>query len=177
MSTYRKAPELEPIAQPLLDKYYREVLDVKTRIDFLFAYGPVNDDGETTGPAIKHHGVQAIGLCRIIGQRDRAKGMGDIEVTVDGDWWQTASIDQQVALLDHELNHIQLKRDQAGCIVFDDLGRPKIKMRQHDHDYGWFDVIAKRHGTASVEVRQARALREHCGQFYFDLESRLEAVR
>jgi hypothetical protein len=56
--------------------------------------------------------------------------------------------------------------------VFDAVGRPKLLMRKHDHQFGWFDEVAQRHGEASPEVRQARVLMESSGQLYFDFEPR-----
>jgi hypothetical protein len=56
--------------------------------------------------------------------------------------------------------------------AFDALDRPKLAMRKHDHQFGWFDEVAQRHGEASPEVRQARVLMEKSGQLYFDFEPR-----
>lgn len=39
----------------------------------------------------KHHGVKAAGLCRIVNLKDRVKGLGDVEILIDGDWWELAS--------------------------------------------------------------------------------------
>jgi len=49
-------------------------------------------------------------------------------------------------------------------------------MRKHDHQFGWFDAVAQRHGEASPEVRQARVLMESSGQLYFDFEPRQGAM-
>jgi hypothetical protein len=52
--------------------------------------------------------------------------------------------------------------------LLDDVGLPVIRMRPHDHDFGWFDVIAKRHGSAAVEVCQASVFAgEELRQLYF----------
>jgi hypothetical protein len=68
-------------------------------------------------------------------------------------------------LIDHELTHLAKKGT-----IFDPLDRPKLSMRLHDHQFGWFDQIAKRHGRASIEVKQVRAFFESSGQMYFDFE-------
>jgi hypothetical protein len=61
------------------------------------------------------------------------------------------------ALIDHELEHIEVKMDGKRPKL-DCRGRPKIGMRKHDYQFGWFRSIAERHGVASGEVHQARTL-------------------
>ena len=31
-------------------------------------------------------------------------------------------------------------------------------VRKHDHQFGWFDCVARRHGAHSIEVQQAQQL-------------------
>ena len=166
MPTYKKdTGDINDIAQVVLRKHesHAPILERKVRIDFLFAFG---DRDETTGglvgPALKHQGVQATGLCRKVNIKDRAKGMGDAEITVDGDWWnETATPEQQEALLDHELHHIAVSDKN------DDLGRPVIKLRKHDFQFGWFTIVAQRNGQHAQERIQAKAMMEVAGQFYW----------
>lgn len=140
---------------------YAPLLSAGVKIDLVFAYGNRNDDGELTGPALSKNGVTALGICRVVNLKDRAKGLGDAEIAIDGDWWEKASDEEKDAVIDHELYHIKLTGKT------DDLGRPKIKMRKHDFDFGWFTVIALRHGIHSVEVKQAKAVMDNVGQFYW----------
>ncbi len=87
---------------------------------------------------------------------DRAEGKADATVTVDGnryDEWPLARLD---AILDHELTHLELSL-KDGAVQCDDLGRPKLRMRKHDQQYGWFNEVAERHGEDAVEVLQLKA--------------------
>lgn len=49
----------------------------------------------------------------------------------------------------------------------DAQGRPALKMRMHDREFGWFDEIARRHREHSIEIRQSTRLVEDVGQLYF----------
>ena len=60
---------------------------------------------------------------------------------------------------------------QASNTKRDAQGRPKIKLRKHDFQVGWFHEIARRHGEHSVEVRQCRELVSEQGQTYLNLDS------
>ncbi len=111
--------------------------------------------------------MKALAIARKLSLKDRALGRGDAEVSLDGNWWEHATAEQQAALLDHELHHITVKSDKAGNAQYDDLGRPQIKLRKHDIEVGWFNVIAERHGAASIERSQAKAIMDNSGQYYW----------
>ena len=77
----------------------------------------------------------------------------DAEIVLDGDRWDELSAEEQDAAIDHELTHLELVVDDSG-LRRDDLDRPNLRIRKHDHQFGWFDCVARRHGTASFEWRQ-----------------------
>lgn len=165
---YDKAPQaVAEKAKDLIEKFHFDIGNYDVHIDFIFARSTVGEDGVPEGPALKHGGYAALGLTRILGPKDRLMGRGDCEIVIDGDRWPNLSQEQQDALLDHEMEHIQIKFDKTGAPVMDDLRRPKLKLKKHDHQFGWFDIIAKRHGADSIEVNQFRELCEdESGQFY-----------
>lgn len=170
MPTFKKCEKsVHDLAENILKKYqsHLPLLDTKCRVDLVFAYCDRDEDtGERLNNAIMHHGQAAYGLCRILPLKDRAQGRGDAEITLDGDWWAEATEPQKAALLDHELHHISIKTSKK-VYQFDDLGRPKLKMRKHDVEIGWFAAIADRHGAASQEQIQAQAIMEATGQYFW----------
>jgi hypothetical protein len=165
MATFEKCPKkVYDLAKDILQEFetHHPVLDADVSIDLLFAYGTVNDSGIKTGDAIRKNGVRALGMCRVVSLKDRAKGASDIEIVLDGDWWQTATEREKRALLDHELHHIIPLTGEK-----DDLGRPLVRLRKHDVDVGWFAIIAKRHGDYSQERQQAQRIMERGGQYFW----------
>lgn len=170
MPTFERADKsVEQLAKELIAKYetHQPLSVAEPKIDFVFAFGDVNDEGVQLNDALKKNGVKALGICKIVSLKERALDRGDAEISLDGDWWKQATEDQQAALLDHELHHITIKCDKAGNIQHDDLGRPQIKLRKHDVEVGWFRCIAERHGAASMEQMQAKAIMDFQGQFYW----------
>lgn len=152
------------MAERLIERYetHGTLTDNHVRIDYLFAFAEVDETtGEIIGDALKCHGVKALGIARKLGLKDRAKGMGDAEICLDGDWWANADEKEREALLDHELHHI------CATDKRDNLGRPVIKLRKHDFQFGWFSLIAQRHGQHSQERQQAKAMMDVAGQFYW----------
>lgn len=178
MPTYQKADEeVEEIAKGILERFesHAPLVEAEVKFDFIFAFPTLNDEGEPTGDAIKKNGVKALGLCRIINLKDRTMGRGDVEILIDHPWWEDATDEQREALLDHELHHASVKL-KNGVVQRDDLQRPLIKLRKHDIEIGWFDIIALRHGAASLERTQAKSLADEVGQLYWpDLCGKLDS--
>jgi hypothetical protein len=178
MATFERAPKsVEHMAKSLLQEFgsHADLHNCGAVIDFVFARAEVDDDGNVKGYALTKNGIRALGVARKLPLKDRAMGWGDAEISIDADWWDGANEAQQRALLDHELHHLYPKMDKRGVVV-DDLGHPVIKLRQHDHGFGWFNIIAERHKAASIEVRQAKSIMDNAGQWFWpDLVKALKA--
>jgi len=169
MPTFQKCDQsVREMANTILCQYdtYEPLLDAKVTIDFVFAFADEDDAGNKVGNALSKNGCKALGICRKLPLKDRAMGRADAEISLDGDWWNKACEEEQHALLDHELYHIVVKVDKRG-IVRDDLQRPVLQMRKHDHEFGWFKEIAARHGLFSQERQQAKDMMDDFGQYYW----------
>jgi hypothetical protein len=151
--------EVRELASEILCEFksHKPVLDAKVTVEYLFAIATEED-----APAIMVGGYPALGMCRIVGEKDRAKGCKDVEITIDREWWNGAEREEQKALLDHELHHISVVEGKR-----DSNGRPKIRLRKHDVQIGWFREIAARHGQHSQERQQAKSLIDDWGQYFF----------
>lgn len=159
---------------------HKPVLDARVKVDYVFAHADLDDYGIAKNDAIRHRGQKALGLCHRIKLKERVMGRGDVEITLDGDWWDKAGEEERRALLDHELYHICVETDQNGKALTDDFSRPKITMRPHDYEFGWFAVIAECHGQAAVEVQQAQMMMDKAGQWFWpglEESARKEAAR
>lgn len=126
-------------------------------VDLLEARPEYDDNGQPKAAALKLGGYPCTAVVRIVNQADRAKGLADAEIKIDGHWWDSADYEEKMALLDHELTHLQLVMD-GDHVKRDGSERPKLKTRKHDRQMGWFDEVAERHGKASQEHQQAREL-------------------
>ena len=156
------------MANGLLVEYetHKPLLDARVKIDFVWAFSDKDYDGNPTNDALRKNGVKALGMARKIPLKDRVLGRGDAEITLDGDWWKEVDKNEQAALLDHELHHLSLKIDKRG-LVRDDIGRPIIVLRKHDYEFGWFNIIAQRHGKHSQEQIYAASMMDAAGQYYW----------
>lgn len=152
----------------LLNLHHKEILDCKASIDILFATGEYDEETGLYMPPLKLHGVTCAAIARIIPTKDRAAGRADLEITIDAIQYGHMEERQQLALLDHELTHFQTMLDRkSGEVKRDNIGRPRFKMRQHDHEVGWFVSVAERWKEDSQEVKQAKSMMDDCGQAYW----------
>lgn len=95
-------------------------------------------------------------MININNQRDRVDGLADSTIVIDGDQFFDLPEEKQIAVLDHELQHLEIVRDEENGIQLDDCNRPKLKMRLHDLFVGGFTAVIARHGEDAVEVEQVR---------------------
>lgn len=159
MALYTYATELvSEYAQTLIQKYYSEFAAIGLSIDAVFALPTLDREGEATGPAITRRGTKIFVDTRITSLKERVLGRADIEINIDGEYWERSNKSERLALIDHALNTVELARDSDGCIKMDDHDRPKLTRVPPDRAYEWYDTVAKRHGTASVERKQSDLL-------------------
>ncbi len=172
MPLYQRASaECYDICNRMLEKYHGPLRDAGVTVDLLFATPKPAADGEIEPDAValKHHGYQVAALCKQNAYKLRVQGHADAEIVVDGERWPAWSEEEREALIDHELEHLELKADRDGNVIRDDLDRPKLRIRLHDHEFGWFDSVARRHGKHSFEVQQYETFREaHRQLWLFD---------
>ena len=165
MKSYTVCPKsVSDRSAALLKKHFPLHHKLGVSIEHLF----VSHDGE--GPALKFGGYPAAGVIRKTSTKERAAGRADAEMVLDFEHFKTLSPRQQDALLHHELHHLAVDIDgKSKQPKVDAAGRPVLKLRKHDRQFGWFDEIARIYGEDSGEVRQARQLVAEQGQLYFDL--------
>jgi len=168
-------PEVLALGMQVIAECYPNLLELSSRkskrlpplvIDYTMVLGARDKEGNPKGPALKLHGVAALAIIRVVPQNFRARGLGDAEIQIDQDWWTDNGDPERMALLDHELCHLAPWKDADNQWVRDDTGRIQLKLKNHDHDYGWFDEVAKRRGKFAAEVRQARRWFDEFGQIY-----------
>lgn len=164
-TTYSECPEpVLAVARKLIVDGHPAIIEADVTIHYLFAR-------REDGPAIVHGGYPAKALVRKNSLRDRVAGLKDVTILIDESGWQDWSDDHRRAVLDHELYHVEVRRDESGAIQYDDANRPKIKLRPHDFQFGGFHEMARRHKAESAEVQAVQEVSRVWAQgiFEFDL--------
>ncbi|HYH69400.1 MAG TPA: putative metallopeptidase [Urbifossiella sp.] len=133
----------------------------------------------TDGDAIKSGGYAVLACIKPVGLKDRLPKEYDAELQIDEHVWDNLREEQRLALLDHELCHInlrrvppkqlsELRRDDplAPWWQLDDLDRPKLKSVPGDWNAGdGFKAVVERHGKHAIEylnLSGAKAKADEC---------------
>lgn len=150
--TYQMADErIKALTEVVLIEHYPDLVEAELAVDVMVAFGPTDKEGQTTGPAVKVHGVPALASVQVISLKDRVAGLGDVRIVLDGDRWPDLSDARKRALIDHELHHVELQRDDDGALRTDDAERPVVKLKPHDFELGGFWSMIERHGDNAAE--------------------------
>ena len=155
-TTYEEAgPSVVMFALEVMKKYHGGLHDMQCTVEILMASPPCDENGDATGPALKHHGRCARALIRSTKPDERALRRCDIHIKIDKNFWEESTEAVREALLDHELSHLVPRLDKkTGTAKRDDFDRPLFAAVDHDYEVGWFYSVARRHGLDSIEYRQ-----------------------
>jgi len=123
----------------MVEKYHERLKVLK--IDYEFRDEAQVSNGKVTAGRV----------CRV-DDRNRILHDYDCIVEIGKDVWDTASEEFRIAIVDHELSHIQIFMDDDGKVKRDDkTDRIKIYMRHHDIEE--FSEILERYGAYHADLR------------------------
>lgn len=153
MSWYAIAnEEINLTIQKVMKENHQELFNEGVTITALIARSE-------NGPAITVRGCEAAGCIRITKLAERTLGLGDAVMILDGERLDAWTSKRLQAVIDHELRHLVVARSKkTGEVQRDDQDRPKLKIRPHDFEFGWFARTAELYGEDSYEVSQAREI-------------------
>ena len=155
------------MAAGIIKRHHQDLHAIGVKIDILFAFALEDSEGNKKTPTLSHQGYPANGIAKILNLKDRLCRGYDAEIILDGDAWAGLTDNQKLAILDHEITHFVVKRNSDGNVIRDYMERPRLMMKKHERQFGWFDSIAARYGRDSAEVQQATHVFDTGGQVYF----------
>jgi hypothetical protein len=168
MAHSQAKPETDALIAEVMERHHPELYNAGVTILCQMFCSP---------KGLRLHGVPCYATVKIVSEKDRAAGMADARITIDLPTWDHMPGPSRRAVIDHGLQHLEVVYDKKTSEVKeDDAGRPRLKMRPHDVDLGWFEVVAKRHGAASIEVQQAAKLADSRGQLLFPWMAKVEPL-
>jgi hypothetical protein len=161
--------EPTPDALALLDElrreYRQDLEQAEALITLIFATSDKPDK-----PPMTSKGQRVLGKCKVHGLSDKAAGTADATIWIDAIAWSVRSVNQNRALLHHELEHIAIWENERG-----DDGRPMLKSRNADFQFDGFHEIIERYGADACEALNVeRVIARHQGVFAFDAEPETE---
>lgn len=166
--TYTKAPKaIDDLIAQTLKQHHPQLHELQVKVTAWLAYAPRDKDGVRTGPALKWAGYEAAATIKVCNAKQRAQGLGDAEMCIEGDRWGGWSEAEKAALIDHEITHLEICRDGTGLVKSHVDGRPKLRARLHDWELGGFEDVVRRHGASAIEQKELGVFMDHHGELVF----------
>ena len=160
-----EAPVLE-MAREIIAQHHKHLIfqdGQQVRLCIMMARQP---DDKREEPAIKHDGYAVAAQVSIIPYKQRVDKRADAEIIIDGRLWEDMTDRRRRALLDHQITCIELQTDgETGAVKTDDVGRPKLTLRNCDWRLQGFESIARRYEADALEVMEARKFQQVYGKF------------
>ena len=180
-TTYTKAGSaIQAMVERAVEKYHpllhKEGVTINTIIVERYDKVPGDEDDDEDDDteqvhAMKQQGYPIDAKIGVTSLADRARGIADAKLMIDGLEWNKATDRQRAALIDHELEHLDLvelkptkKHPERVGKKRDDLGRPCLRIRPHDWVLAGFKDVVERHGAHSHEALQFSNFRAAYGQ-------------
>lgn len=144
----------------MVREFHPRLAEAGVRIGLMVGFNPEGD-------ALTHGGYPAAATMKVVKLKDRITKGYDAELSVDERVWRDLNDSQRLALLDHELCHIdtvdvppkqlaELRADNMAAPAWktDDIGRPKLRSVPGDWNSGdGFARVIARHGLNAIEYR------------------------
>ncbi len=135
----------------VMKKYYPDLIEAGVTVCCMFTHAAVDKDGNPKGPALKHHGVPSAAIIKINSLKDRVQGKEDCTMEIDGDLWPDRPEKEKNGIFHHELQHVEVQKEEDGSTKLDDANRPKIKLRPHDMEFGIFYSTIDVYGSDCID--------------------------
>lgn len=130
------------IMEEMVAKYHPHLASAKIAMAWRFDMKPDAD------------GRLVLGTAKKASDLDRELHQYDFVIVLNADMWNRAEFtqDMKVALVDHELCHCEVQKDENGEEKLDTSGRPVWRMRGHDIEE--FTEIVGRHGQYKGDIEK-----------------------
>ena len=147
----------------VMEKYHMELFGAEITVT-IFMCEKVDKFGNSTHePAIIRRGQRCDATIKKASPTDLGLGSGLLIMNIDALYWEDASDDDRIALIDHELCHFQLKRNaKTNEIELDGNDKPKLKAVPHDIEVGVFYDVIRRHGPDCADYKAMVNLHASC---------------
>jgi Putative phage metallopeptidase len=166
MAVYRIAPEdVQDLMADVMERYHGELRDAEVNVGIQFASLSMDEEKAV---AIMDNGYPLVAKVEKVPYGWRVWRVPDAIITIDERAWENMARETQVALLDRELEHLELARDADAQIKSDDHGRPKLNIKPCDYRISGFASVIRRHGPSAVEAEQFRQVAADYFQLIFD---------
>lgn len=143
--------EVQALVQTAIERWHGELSEARAAVLAILV-----EESDPDKPPLNHGGYPVLAYITVVPLADRLTKEHDAELFINRDAWLTLTESQRLALIDHELSHLAVKR-KSGVIQRDQFGRPKLGLVKGDWNVGdGFKEVVERHGLNAAEFENIR---------------------
>ena len=125
----------EKLLEELLnDERYAQLKSYEINVQLFYKYGKRDKEGELKTPALQKNGKAIYAQTKIVSNFNRMTDDTDVKIILNKDLWDELHKEEKLAILDNELNYIQVKEDKEGepLTISEDSDKVQLKLRKPD---------------------------------------------
>ena len=128
----------------LNDDRYQILKNYEINIKLFYKSGKFDKDGYLKTPALQKNGQAIHAQTKLVSAFNRITDDVDVKIILNKELWKELSKDEKLAVLDNQLNYIQIKEDKEGepLTISDDCDKVQLKLRKPDfYCEGFLDIL------------------------------------
>lgn len=142
------------------DERYEPLKSYEIQVQLFYKYGKRDKEGELKTPALQKNGKAIYAQTKIVSAFNRITDDTDVKIILNKDLWDELSKEERIAILDNELNYIQIKEDKEGEPIYisEDSNKVQLKLRKPDFFCEGFLEIMNIHGKHYIPWQEAKSI-------------------
>lgn len=151
----------EKLLEELLnDERYAPLKSYEINVQLFYKYGKRDKEGELKTPALQKNGKAIYAQTKIVSNFNRMTDDTDVKIILNKDLWDELSKEEKLAILDNELNYIQVKEDKEGepLTISEDSDKVQLKLRKPDFYCEGFLEIMNIHQKNYIPWQDAKSI-------------------
>ena len=162
--SYELASEFDAqLLEDLLNnERYEPLKSYDIHIQLFYKYGKRDKNDELKTPALQKNGKAIYAQTKIVSNFNRITDDTDVKIIINKDIWDELEKEERIAVLDNELNYIQIKEDKTGepLSISEDCDKVQLKLRKPDFFIeGFFDIM-NIYGNKYIPWQEAKRISE-----------------
>ena len=146
----------------LNDERYEPLKSYEIHIQLFYKSGKFDKNGELKTPALQKNGKAIYAQTKIVSNFNRITDDTDVKIILNKELWEELDKSERIAVLDNELNYIQIKEDKTGepLSISEECDKVQLKLRKPDFFVEGFLEIMNIYGKKYIPWQEAQKLAE-----------------
>jgi hypothetical protein len=163
-NTYEDASnDIMVLTEELIEQHYLKLSKSGAVVGVIMVYGPEDEEGNVQSSPLKELGTFTPAKARVINTKDRLRNSWDVEILIDGDYFDEVGDETKKSIIDDILSRIELQYDKKGIMKVDEFDRPRIRIKPPEIVFTANVDTISRYGNNSHAIKTYKKIMESYG--------------